>query len=215
MLRMRIDRKLSRESFIQPKSSMHIATARHLAALFSLVSVTGPAAAHAQDRLKSMPGYDRYQRMAPLISTALGGSGRGVGRGGGGVTWSPDSKTGDFESGGKRLRFDLATKNIVDAAGLPAQEAGGRGRGGFAGAPARGRQFEMAIAPMGNRRAIYRDRNVWIADSTGANAVQITTEGSAQTRVKFGTASWVYGEELSQRTAMWWSPDGKKLAVPN
>jgi len=30
--------------------------------------------------------------------------------------------------------------------------------------------------------------------------------------VKYGTASWVYGEELSQRTAMWWSPDGKKLA---
>ena len=33
-----------------------------------------------------------------------------------------------------------------------------------------------------------------------------------KTRVKYGTASWVYGEELSQRTAMWWSPDGKKLA---
>ena len=36
--------------------------------------------------------------------------------------------------------------------------------------------------------------------------------GSEKSRVKYGTASWVYGEELSQRTAMWWSPDGKKLA---
>ena len=27
-----------------------------------------------------------------------------------------------------------------------------------------------------------------------------------------GTASWVYGEELNQTTAIWWSPDGKKLA---
>ena len=26
-------------------------------------------------------------------------------------------------------------------------------------------------------------------------------------RVKYGTASWVYGEELGQRTAMWWSPE--------
>jgi dipeptidyl-peptidase-4 len=31
-------------------------------------------------------------------------------------------------------------------------------------------------------------------------------------RIKNGTASWVYGEELDQRTAMWWSPDGSKLA---
>ena len=31
-------------------------------------------------------------------------------------------------------------------------------------------------------------------------------------RIKYGTASWVYGEELGQRTAMWWSPDGTKLA---
>ncbi|HWA82014.1 MAG TPA: DPP IV N-terminal domain-containing protein, partial [Fimbriimonadaceae bacterium] len=27
-----------------------------------------------------------------------------------------------------------------------------------------------------------------------------------------GTGSWVYGEELGQREAMWWSPDDKKLA---
>ena len=31
-------------------------------------------------------------------------------------------------------------------------------------------------------------------------------------RIKYGTASWVYGEELEQRTAMWWSPDSRKLA---
>jgi dipeptidyl-peptidase-4 len=78
--------------------------------------------------------------------------------------------------------------------------------------PERGRQFDYAIAPAGNHRAIYRNRNVWIGDSTGARAVQITKDGSEKTRIKYGTASWVYGEELSQRTAMWWSPDGSKLA---
>src|SRR6185503_10504053 len=31
-------------------------------------------------------------------------------------------------------------------------------------------------------------------------------------RIKYGTASWVYGEELSQQTAMWWSPDSRRLA---
>ena len=189
-------------------------TARRTAAAFVFVSVAGASIAHAQDRLKSMPGYERYQRMAPLISTALGGTGRGFGRGagGGGVTWSADGKSVDFANGGKRYRMDLATKKLAEATDTVERQMAPRGRGGFPGAPARGRQFEAAIAPAGNHRALYRDRNVWIGDSTGANAVQITTEGSVQSRVKFGTASWVYGEELGQRTAMWWSPDGKKLA---
>jgi dipeptidyl-peptidase-4 len=38
----------------------------------------------------------------------------------------------------------------------------------------------------------------------------ITTEGNG--KLKFGSASWVYGEELDQTTAMWWSPDSKRLA---
>ena len=70
----------------------------------------------------------------------------------------------------------------------------------------------MALAPTGDHLALYRDRNIWIGDSTGGGAIQITNDGSTQARVKYGTASWVYGEELSQRTAMWWSPDGKRLA---
>ena len=35
----------------------------------------------AQDRLKTMPGYERYQRMAPLIRTAVGGTPLGFGGG--------------------------------------------------------------------------------------------------------------------------------------
>ena len=30
--------------------------------------------------------------------------------------------------------------------------------------------------------------------------------------MRFGTASWVYGEELGQSSAMWFSPDEKSLA---
>ena len=40
----------------------------------------------------------------------------------------------------------------------------------------------------------------------------ITTDGSEKERIKYGTASWVYGEELSQTTAMWWSPDSARIA---
>jgi dipeptidyl-peptidase 4 len=188
------------------KATLGLATSR-AAVLLTFACV---ATATAQDRLKSMPGYERYERMAPLIRTALGGGGFGFGRGGGGVTWSTDGKSFEYDNAGKRYHFDLATKKST-AVETSAQSTSGRGgRGG--GQPARGRQFDFAIAPAGNHRAIYKDRNVWIGDSTGAGAVQITKDGSVQSRIKYGTASWVYGEELSQTTAMWWSPDGKKLA---
>jgi dipeptidyl-peptidase-4 len=166
-------------------------------------------AATAQDRLPSMPGYDQWARMAPQIASAI--PGRGFGRGGIAARWSPDGKTVDFTNGGKQFRYDFVTNKVGDVPATPQQQTG-RGGGRGMAMPERGRQFDNAVAPAGNHRAIYRNRNVWIGDSTGGNAVQITTDGSEKTRVKYGTASWVYGEELSQRTAMWWSPDGSKLA---
>jgi dipeptidyl-peptidase-4 len=46
----------------------------------------------------------------------------------------------------------------------------------------------------------------------GEDSKPLTTEGSEKARIKCGVASWVYGEELEQKSAMWWSPDSKKLA---
>ena len=40
----------------------------------------------------------------------------------------------------------------------------------------------------------------------------ITTDGSEKDRIKYGTASWVYGEELDQTTAIWWAPNSRKVA---
>jgi dipeptidyl-peptidase-4 len=59
---------------------------------------------------------------------------------------------------------------------------------------------------------VYRDRNLWITNTGGGNEVAITSDGSEEDRIKYATASWVYGEELGQNTAMWWSPSGQKLA---
>jgi dipeptidyl-peptidase-4 len=108
---------------------------------------------------------------------------------------------------GRSWRFDVATRTTTEA---PA--AAGTSVGRRAGFPERGRQFDFAMSPDSTRRAVYKDRNVWIGDPKGENAVAITTDGNEQTRVKNGSASWVYGEELNQITAMWWSPDGSKLA---
>jgi len=182
-----------------------------VAAVLALASVAGTAG--AQDRLKSMPGYDQYQRMLPVYRSAVMPLTIGAP---GGVTWSPDGRSFEYNANGAHFRYDIAAKKATETgAASTANPGGGRGRGrggGGGGQPERGRQFDNALAPFGNHRAIYKDRNVWLADSTGANRIQITTDGDAKTRIKYGTASWVYGEELSQRTAMWWSPDGKKLA---
>ena len=40
---------------------------------------------------------------------------------------------------------------------------------------------------------------------------QITTDGSVEKRIKNGSGSWVYGEELGQTTAIWWSPDSRRV----
>jgi dipeptidyl-peptidase-4 len=161
----------------------------------------------AQDRLKTLPGYAQYQRMSQQIPSA-------VKLGSVAVTWKRDATSFDYTTNGMRYRFDVATRSstVIEGASAPDAPAGrGAGRGA-PGGPERGRQFDQAVSPDGTLKAFYRDRNLWISDAAGGNEVAVTTDGSEKNRIKYGTASWVYGEELSQRTAMWWSPDGRTLA---
>jgi dipeptidyl-peptidase-4 len=53
---------------------------------------------------------------------------------------------------------------------------------------------------------------MYISNPDGSNVMAITTDGNEETQKKYGIATWVYGEELGQITAMWWSPDSKKIA---
>ncbi|MGE5360176.1 MAG: DPP IV N-terminal domain-containing protein, partial [Bacteroidales bacterium] len=141
----------------------------------------------------------------------------------------------EYTKDGKIWVYDVTTGQTTATGDAPAAPAGGRGgRGGGmppaagqtppargqqgqappARAPERGRQVAEVVSPDGKLKAAYNaeDRNLYLSEVDGANAVKITTDGSAKDRIKYGTASWVYGEELSQTTAMWWSPDGRKLA---
>ena len=160
----------------------------------------------AQDRLKTLPGYERFEKMSGEIpgSVTLGALA---------ARWNDDGSSFEYAWNGRRYRFDVATKKATDIGEAADPSVGGRGRGGRAGAgqPDRGRQFDSAESPDKTLKAFYKDRNLWLS-SEGAAPVAITTDGSESDRVKYGTASWVYGEELSQRTAMWWSPDSRKLA---
>jgi len=156
---------------------------------------------HAQDRIKSMPGYDRYMAMLPKAQGAIKS---------GAVTaqWADDGKSFDFSKDGKRFRFDVASRKAGDAPAGAAATNEGRRFGG----PARGRQATESWTADSSKKAIYRDRNLFVVNKDGSGEKQLTTDGSEAQRIKYGTASWVYGEELNQTTAMWWSPDGTKLA---
>ncbi|MBC7895565.1 MAG: DPP IV N-terminal domain-containing protein [Cytophagaceae bacterium] len=155
--------------------------------------------AAAQDRLKTMPGYDRFMEMGREIPGA-------VKLGALTTTWDDDGSGVRYARDGKTWRFDVATKKVTEAPATLPNAAGRRG------GPERGRQFDVAWTTDSARRAFYRDRNVWIANRDGSAEVAITTDGNEKARTKNGSASWVYGEELGQSTAMWWSPDGTRLA---
>ena len=158
-----------------------------------------------QDRLKTMPGYEQYQKMSREMSGA-------VKPGTLAVAWKDGGKAFDYQWEGKAYRYDTAAKKageIPTAEMTPVNTAGGQRR---PGGVERGRQFTTAESPDKRFKAVYRDRNLYLTDGAGGNEIAITTDGSEKTRIKNGSASWVYGEELSQNTAMWWSPNSKKIA---
>jgi dipeptidyl-peptidase-4 len=152
-----------------------------------------------------MPGYEQYQKVSPQLGGAVrSGAVNGV--------WSADGRSVEYSFDGKRYQFDVTTRATTDL-GVVAEPAGRGGRGGRGGTGIeRGRQAVTADSPDGSVKAFYRDRNLWVSDKSGANESAITTDGNEKDRIKYGTASWVYGEELSQTSAMWWSPDSRKLA---
>ena len=168
-------------------------------ALFVALSlVTMPAG--AQDRLKAMPGYEQYQKMTREMAGA-------VKPGALQVTWKDGGAALEYRKDGKALRYDIATKQTSEA--TPSATTAGPA---FRGSPDRGRQFDSAVSPDGKLKAFHRDRNLWLSAADGGSEIPITKDGDEKKRTKYGIASWVYGEELDQNTAMWWSPDSKKVA---
>ncbi|MEP6779488.1 MAG: DPP IV N-terminal domain-containing protein, partial [Gemmatimonadaceae bacterium] len=187
----------------QPRFSSPLprATTTFTAAL----ALVAPLATHAQDRLKTMQGYEQFSRMqAQLAGAPVMKSGAVT------PTWSADGKSLEYNFDGKRNRVDLASKRITPIGDVTSGIGGGRGgRSGGGSGPARGRQFDVAFSSDSTLKAVYRDRNLFISNANGSNETRITSDGSVEKRIKNGTASWVYGEELGQNTAFWWAPGNK------
>ena len=188
------------------KNGITLVLQKILVIALTIAFASCPITSRAQDRLKMMPGYERYQKMSKEIpgSVKLGTLS---------VKWQDDGKAFDYYKDGKTFRYDISTRASVETGTAPADgeasRMGGRRR---AGGPERGRQYSSAESPDKKLKAFYRDRNLWLSDSSGAGEIAITIDGNEKARTKYGTGSWVYGEELDQVTAMWWSPNSKKIA---
>jgi dipeptidyl-peptidase-4 len=187
-----------------------MAFVRRASVAFGLVF---PAMAFAQDRLPTMPGYAQFARMAPVIGQVnqqIATSRVG------GIAWVPGGV--EYTVGGqsgKRYRYTFATKTKTEIPFAQARPQPNALKDDCGNEIDRGRQAEAVLSPDKSRLAVSRDRNLYITSASDcrlASGSPITTDGSVKNRIKYGTASWVYGEELEQTTAFWWSPDGKKLA---
>jgi len=155
----------------------------------------------AQDKLKKMPGYERYSQIAPKIRNSVKLVPRIY-------NWDVNSASFEYNFNGKRLKFDVTSGKTTEVE----DHVQTNRRYNYSNRPQRGRQYASSNSPDGQYKAYTKNRNMYISSVDGSNEIAITTDGNEDTQKKYGIATWVYGEELGQITAMWWSPDSKKIA---
>lgn len=167
--------------------------------------------ARGQPKFEHLPGYQQYRNISGLRSE-LSGGGR-VEQ----IRWSEDGESVQFTMSSKRKSLNLKTLAISDSdAAVPSESNDvrrGQRRGNAGGqAPVgRAQQRTSALSPDGKWKAVYADFNVSIEATDGSSEKTPVTADGVE-RLRFGTCCWVYGEELNQSDAMWWSPDSTKLA---
>ncbi len=128
------------------------------------------------------------------------------------VEWSDDGSTLTYRRLEETRTFDLNERKFIETAEEEEEEEeneqNGRRRSRRRG-PGRGRQYDRHESPDGAWLAVCSDYNVQLQAVEGEEMIQVTDGGDR--KLRYGMANWVYGEELSQNTAMWWAPDSKKL----
>lgn len=177
--------------------------------LWSLL-LAGQLAAQSVDlTFEQLPGYERYREMNEARSRLTGG-GR-VQR----PEWSADGQALHFTVDNQRRTLDLTRFEVGEY--QEAEQA--QPSGDDLSAPQRPRrravpraqQRPVEPSPDGKWNAVYRDFNVWLEPGDASDVAPLPVTTAGHELVRYGTCCWVYGEELDQNEAMWWSPDGSKL----
>jgi len=177
----------------------------------ALLMVETPVRGRAvQDRLATMPGFEAYARMQQALRAPV------VDAGAQNAVWADDSRSVTYRREGRLRRFDLETGVEADVPSMSPPHSSVGSSSNDNPCPRvpvdRGRQSACAASPDRTMKAFYRDRNLYVSRADGSGEVAVTKDGAEATRIKYGTASWVYGEELDQVTAIWWAPNGRRVA---
>jgi dipeptidyl-peptidase-4 len=123
------------------------------------------------------------------------------------VRWDPDGKRLWYRYAGNWRAVSLADGAMDPGEPPPAPAEPKEYRAPRGG---RAQQATRVPSPDGAWTAVHADANVRLEPEGGGEPVAVTAEGAGKRW--FGSADWVYGEELDQVTAMWWSPDSRMLA---
>jgi dipeptidyl-peptidase 4 len=170
-----------------------------------LVCLVSAGVAWGQPKLNELEGYSRYNRFSTQRGgLVVGGAVREV-------RWDDAGEHVYFRHLDERYRVRLSDGQLdTITADLWPTAVADRVSPRRGSRVARAAQRTEIESPDGRWTAAYRDYNVWLDPKEGEAAVAVTTDG--ESLVRYGTACWVYGEELNQSEAMWWSPDSRKLA---
>jgi dipeptidyl-peptidase 4 len=168
---------------------------RRVFAVLAGVTVSAWLPLDAQDQLRGMPGYARYQRMAREIPASVVFARPDV-------TWISGTSF-EFTRGATRVRYDAEARReeVVGRAVPPRTDR----------AAAVPRQDAPLRSPDRRLQAFVRDGHVWLADGTGGNARRVTADGGTGQR-RNGEPPDLYRSELNQATGLWWSPGSRRLA---
>ncbi len=163
--------------------------------------------------LAGLPGFKNFETVRKVASR-LNSAGR-VGR----IEWAADGQSMSFVSRTNQFRMNFLDLSIHNLGKPPKRIPSPRPPARYHRV-GRAQQSTWVTSPDGQWVARHADNNVFIEPApakgppklgpTDANATRVTTNGTD--KLRYGTACWVYGEELHQSSAMWWSPDSRLLA---
>lgn len=173
-----------------------------LAVALALSNSVGAQQLPAQAPFSAMPRHSQYQKVLDSLGKLRQASVYDI-------QWDKDGKAFTYRTEQGLFKFEFATgqSQSTDKAfdstkrRFPFQRQ----------APGRGRQYGEAFSANGKWKAESQNGNVELIDSKSGATTPVTTESTPTNRIKFGVASWVYGEELGVRDAMWFSPDSNYL----
>ena len=170
--------------------------------LFGLIA--GGPWGNAGGKFKDLPNAEKVDELAAILPE--------IGRGGKirELTWTPSSLT--FHRGDNWYTVELAS-GVITSSSKPEGDAPVTDKSKWPKDPSPGRskQRTQVTSPDGNSKAIHRDGGVYL-ENIETKTQKPVMEMKAGENIQYGTADWVYGEELDQSDAMWWSNDGKFLA---